>query len=218
MITTSPASTASPTGTVPAPSTVTLFFDPICPFAWMTSRWLLDATSRRDTEARFSVMSLAVLNEGRDLAPDYRRSMDEAWGPARVALKIELERTPGELAAFYTAFGEDYHVGASGDRRASTEHALATAGLPAEMIEAYDAEDLDGALREAQQRVIDMVGDEVGTPVISFGEGVAYFGPVVSPAPKGEDADALFDALAAAARVPGFFELKRSRTNGVDFS
>lgn len=198
--------------------TVTLYFDPICPFAWMTSRWLLDATSRRGIEPRFSVMSLAVLNEGRDLPADYRRSMDEAWGPARVALKVELERSPEELAAFYTAFGEDFHVGGSGDRRGSAVHALEVAGLPADFIDVYDSDELDEKLRAAQKKVVDMVGDEVGTPVVSFGEGVAYFGPVVSPAPKGEDAVALFDALEAATRVPGFFELKRSRTTGPDFS
>lgn len=196
----------------------TLYFDPICPFAWMTSRWLLHAAQVRDVSPTFSVMSLAVLNEGRDLPEDYRRSMDEAWGPARVALRVERERSAEELAAFYTAFGEDYHVGGSEDRRGSAERALGTAGLPAELIDAYDSEELDDELRAAQQRVIDMVGDEVGTPVVSFGEGVAYFGPVVSPAPKGEDAGRLFDALVSASQIDGFFELKRSRTHGIDFS
>lgn len=197
---------------------VTLYFDPICPFAWMTSRWLLHAAEVRDIDPTFSVMSLAVLNEDKDLPEGYRRSMDDAWGPARVALAIERTRSQAELAAFYTAFGEDYHVGDSGDRRGSAERALATAGLPADLLAAYDSEDLDQALRDAQAAVVDLVGDEVGTPVVSFGEGVAYFGPVISPAPRGEDAGILFDALHAASRVPGFFELKRSRTHGIDFS
>ncbi|MDO5662249.1 MAG: disulfide bond formation protein DsbA [Brachybacterium sp.] len=197
---------------------VELYVDPICPFAWMTSRWLLHAAEVRDIEPTFSVMSLAVLNEGRDLDPDYRRSMDEAWGPARVMLAVAEAGTAADAAAFYSAFGEDYHVGESGDRRGSAERALQTAGLEAGLIRAYDSEGLDGTLRELQAKVVDMVGDDVGTPVISFGEGVAYFGPVISPAPRGEDAGLLLDALQAASRVPGFFELKRSRTGGIDFS
>lgn len=197
---------------------VTLFFDPACPYAWMTSRWLLHAAQVRDVAPTVSVMSLAVLNEGRDLPENYRAFLDQAWGPARVALAIERTRSQEELAAFYTAFGEDYHVGRSEDLRGSTERALEEAGLPASLMDGYDSDAEDAALRAAQQRVIDMVGDEVGTPVVSFGEGTAYFGPVVSPAPKGEDAGLLFDALSAAAKVPGFFELKRSRDTGIDFS
>lgn len=197
---------------------VTLYVDPICPFAWMTSRWLLHAAEVRDIDPTFEVMSLAVLNEGRDLPAGYRRSMDEAWGPARVALKVQLE-APASFADFYTAFGERYHVGGAEDRRATTAEALAAAGLPADWIDVYDSEALDDSLRSAQAAVVDMVGDEVGTPVISFGEGVAYFGPVLSPAPRGEDAGRLFDAVSAAATVPGFFELKRSRGDkGPDFS
>ncbi len=197
---------------------VTLYFDPICPYAWMTSRWLLHAAEVRDVNPMFSVMSLAVLNEGRDLDEDYRRSMDEAWGPARVARKVERSASQEQLAAFYTAFGEHYHVRGSGDRRGSTAAALEAAGLPAEWLDVYDSGDLDGDLRAAQRAVVDMVGDEVGTPVVSFGEGVAYFGPVVSPAPRGEDAGTLFDALAAATTVPGFYELKRTRDHDPDFS
>ncbi|MGP9694849.1 mycothiol-dependent nitroreductase Rv2466c family protein [Brachybacterium sp. AOP25-B2-12] len=197
---------------------VTLYIDPICPFAWMTSRWLLHAAEVREIAPTFSVMSLAVLNEDKDLDAGYRRAMDDAWGPARVALAIERTRGQEDFAAFYTAFGEDYHVGGSGDRRASVRTALAAAGLPAELNDAYDVTDRDQDLRDSQAKVIDLVGDDVGTPVISFGEGVAYFGPVLSPAPRGEDAGKLFDAVSAASEVPGFFELKRSRTGGIDFS
>lgn len=197
--------------------TVTLYVDPVCPFAWMTSRWLLEAAELTGVEARFSIMSLAVLNEGRDLDPGYRRAMDAAWGPVRVARRVE-EESPETLERFYTAFGEHFHVGRSGDHRQAAVHALAEAGLRAEMIDSFDDQGLDDSLRAAQRAVIGMVGDEVGTPVISFGEGVAYFGPVVSPAPKGEDAVRLLEALQAASRVPGFFELKRSRTHGIDFS
>ena len=202
--------------------TVELFVDPACPFAWMTSRWLLHAAQVREIAPRFRVMSLAVLNEGRDLDPDYRRSTDQSWGAARLA--IHIARTEGDeaFAHWYTAWGERYHVGGQKeDRRATAVAALEDAGLPAGLIDAYDpagGDDTDRALRASHQDAIDMVGDDVGTPVISFGEGTAYFGPVVSPAPKGEEAGRLLDGLRALASVQGFYELKRSRTGGIDLS
>ena len=202
--------------------TVELFVDPACPFAWMTSRWLLHAAQVREIAPRFRVMSLAVLNEGRDLDPDYRRSTDQSWGAARLA--IHIARTEGDeaFARWYTAWGERYHVGGQKeDRRATAVAALEDTGLPAGLIDAYDPADgdeTDRALRASHQDAIDMVGDDVGTPVISFGEGTAYFGPVVSPAPKGEEAGRLLDGLRALASVQGFYELKRSRTGGIDLS
>lgn len=191
---------------------VELFFDPICPWAWMTSRWLLNASQVRDVEITFSLMSLAALNEGRDLDADYRRSMDDAWGPARVALAVETSGGNQDLADFYTAFGQAFHVGGQQDRRAAAQAALEQAGLDPALLESYEDSSLDDTLREKQKSVVGLVGDEVGTPVISFGDGRAYFGPVISPAPKGEEAGTLFDGLEAMSRVDGFFELKRSRT------
>jgi 2-hydroxychromene-2-carboxylate isomerase len=193
---------------------VELFFDPTCPWAWMTSRWLLNATQVRDFTPKFSIMSLAALNEGRDLDPGYREHIDEAWRPARVALAVLHASGDQALSDFYTAWGEAYHVGGNKDQRAVAEAALAAAGQDSSQIDAFDDDSLNDELRERQQAVVDLVGDEVGTPVISFGEGVAYFGPVISPAPKGEEAGLLYDALDAASRVNGFFELKRSRTTG----
>ncbi|MCS6712511.1 disulfide bond formation protein DsbA [Brachybacterium sp. EF45031] len=200
---------------------VDLFFDPTCPFAWMTSRWLLEAARVRDVEPRFRVMSLSVLNEGRDLDPGYRAAMDQSWGPARVAIRVEQLGGQDALSAYYTAFGEHYHVGGSHDRRAATEHAVAASGVGTEALEVYEnvaGDETDRALRASHQGAIDLVGDEVGTPVISFGAGTAYFGPVISPAPKGEAAGKLLDALATLAETEGFYEIKRSRTGGIDFS
>lgn len=196
---------------------VELFFDPICPWAWMTSRWLLNAAEVRDVEVTFSIMSLAALNEGRDLEEGYRRSMDAAWGPARLALAVEEAAGQEGLAAYYTGFGTAHHVGGSEDRRASAVAALESAGLDASLIDAFDDSARDDELRARQRAVVDLVGDEVGTPVISFGEGRAYFGPVISPAPRGDEAGALLDGLLAMSRVDGFFELKRSRTVGPIF-
>lgn len=200
---------------------VELFVDPACPFAWMTSRWLHHAAQVREVEPVFSVMSLYVLNEGNDLDPDYRASTNQTIGAARLA--IEIRRTEGAEAfsRWYTAWGERYHVGGNKDRRAVAVEALAAAELPASLIDVYEdvpGDETDQALRASHQDAISRVGNDVGTPVISFGEGTAYFGPVLSPAPKGEDAGRLLDALATMSELSGFYELKRQRTGGIDLS
>ncbi|MGP9682510.1 mycothiol-dependent nitroreductase Rv2466c family protein [Brachybacterium sp. AOP3-A1-3] len=207
---------------------VELFVDPVCPFAWMTSRWLLHAAKVRDIAPTYSVMSLSVLNEGRDLDADYRRMLDDSWGPARLAIQIVSTQGSEAFARWYTAWGERYHVGGQqDDRRAVAVAALEAAELPAELIDVYEpvaGDATDVALRASHDSAISRVGDEVGTPVISFGgdgtaqSGTAYFGPVVSPSPKGEDAGRLFDALETLSTLDGFYELKRSRTGGIDFS
>lgn len=202
--------------------TVELFVDPVCPFAWMTSRWLLHAAEVREITPKYSVMSLSVLNEGAELDSGYRAMLDDSWGPARLAIAIDRSEGNEAFARWYTAWGERYHVGGqNNDRRATALAALADAGLPEALIEAYDPvadDETDIALRASHERGISQVGNDVGTPVISFGEGTAYFGPVVSPAPKGEDAGKLLDALSTLASINGFYELKRARSGGIDFS
>lgn len=205
--------------------TVELFVDPVCPFAWMTSRWLLQAAEVREITASFGVMSLSVLNEGRDLDPGYRRLMDDAWGPARLAIEISRREGAEAFTRWYTAWGELYHVGdQQEDRRAVAVAALEAAELPAALIEVYDpvaGDETDTALRASHEGAISRVGEDVGTPVISFGEGegsVAYFGPVVSPAPKGEEAGRLLDALQTMSSLQGVYELKRTRSGGIDLS
>lgn len=201
--------------------TVELFVDPTCPFAWITSRWLLHAREVREFEPVFELMSLAVLNEGRDVDADYRRHLDDAWGVVRVCTRILGDHGQEAFSAWYTAWGEAYHVGGEKDRRVVTEQALETAGLPASLIEHYEntpGDATDTELRERHARAEDMVGSDVGTPVISFGEGTAYFGPVISPAPRGEEAGRLLDGMRLLASVDGFYEVKRSRTGGVDLS
>lgn len=204
---------------------VELFVDPACPFAWMTSRWLLQAAQVREIAPTFSVMSLFILNQGRELDPEYRRTTDQTLEAARLA--IEIARTEGTeaFARWYTAWGERFHVGGRKDRREVAEQALAAAELPASLMDSFDApgdavdaDETGRALLASHERAISMVGQDVGTPVISFGQGTAYFGPVVSPAPKGEDAGQLLDALGTMATLDGFYELKRTRGDGVDFS
>ena len=201
---------------------VQLFVDPVCPFAWMTSRWLLQAAEVREIAPTYSVMSLSVLNEGRELDPGYREMLDDSWGPARLAIAIDRAEGNEAFARWYTAWGERYHVGGQNqDRRATAVAALADVDLPPELIDAYDpvaGDETDLALRASHEGAISRVGDDVGTPVISFGEGTAYFGPVISPAPRGEEAGKLLDALETLSTIEGFYEIKRSRTGGIDLS
>jgi hypothetical protein len=190
--------------------TLDLWFDPLCPWAWMTSRWALEVAKVRDVDVVFHVMSLAVLNEGRDLPDNYRDLMDEAWGGARVCLAVQ-QQYPEKLAELYTALGTRIHLGKQPNDRATHEAALAEVGLPVELADAGDTDANDKALREEQSKVTAAVGDEVGTPVIRVGE-QSLFGPVMSPAPKGEEAGRLWDGFVNVLAYPGFFELKRTRT------
>lgn len=198
-------------------ATADFWFDPICPWAWMTSRWMTEVTRVRDVDVRWHVMSLAVLNDGRDLPADYRRLMDEAWGPVRVLTAARLAHGDEVLKPLYDAIGTRLHPGGRGDEKMTVvAEALAEVGLPAELIEAAGSDAYDDELRASHQRAIDLVGDEVGTPVVAI-NGNAFFGPVITPAPKGEAAGRLWDGFVLVTGVPGFYELKRTRTQGPVF-
>jgi protein-disulfide isomerase-like protein with CxxC motif len=189
---------------------VDFWFDPMCPWAWITSRWMLEVKQVRDVDVRWHVMSLAVLNENRELSEDYRRRMDAAWGPVRVLIAARERVGDDALLPLYTALGNRFHLGKQGVERATVEGALADAGLPADLIDAMDSTQYDEALRASHQEGIELVGTEVGTPIVKL-NGSAYFGPVVTPIPRGESAGRLFDGLALIAGTDGFFELKRTR-------
>lgn len=190
---------------------VEMWFDPLCPWAWMTSRWLMEVEKVRDIEVTWSQMSLSVLNDGRDLPEEYREMMDRGWAPVRVIAAARKAHGDEVIKPLYDAIGTKLHLEQEKDFRVATAAALAKVGLPAELIEAADTDEHDDFLRESHNRAIDLVGDDVGTPVISV-DGVAFFGPVVSPAPKGEAAGRLFDGCVLVASTDGFFELKRTRT------
>lgn len=192
---------------------VTMYFDPICPWAWLTSRWLLEVEKVRPVTVRFKVMSLAVLNAGRDLPEDYRKGMDAAWAPVRICLGVEERYGPEQLAAYYTALGTRFHLRKEERVRATYEAALTDVGLPTELADLGETGDNDDALRASHHAGMDPVGDEVGTPVLHL-EGTAFFGPVISPIPLGEQAGEVFDGAKLLASYPGFFELKRTRTVG----
>jgi 2-hydroxychromene-2-carboxylate isomerase len=190
---------------------VDFWFDPACPWAWITSRWLLEAEKVRPIEPRWHVMSLAVLNEDKeDLPEKYREGLAKAWGAVRVCVAAEAKYGPEVLGPLYTAIGTRFHNEQLPRERETIEAALTDAGLPAELADALDSTEYDEAVRASHAEGIERVGYEVGTPIITV-EGASIFGPVLSPIPRGEDAGKLWDGVRLIAQTDGFFELKRSR-------
>ena len=192
------------------------WFDPLCPWAWMTSRWMMEVQQVRPVDVTWSVMSLSVLNEGRDLPPQYQALMESGWGPVRVIIAARQAHGDQVIKPLYDAMGTRIHLRKIEDLDEVIAQSLAECGLPAELAQAAHSDAHDEALRASHARAIDPVGDDVGTPVVAVA-GVAFFGPVVSPAPKGEAAGLLWDGCVLVANTPGFFELKRTRRVGPIF-
>jgi hypothetical protein len=190
---------------------VEFWFDPSCPWAWITSRWILEVQAQRDIEVKWNIFSLAVLNEGRELKPEYRKRIDKSWGPVRVIAAAKKKNGYEVVLPLYTEIGTLFHPGAKPVAKDTISEALQNLKLDASLINFYDSNEFDQDLRDSTKAALDLVGDDVGTPIISV-EGVAFFGPVITPAPKGIEALKLWDGVVAAASVPGFFELKRTRT------
>jgi len=193
------------------------WFDPRCPFAWITSRWILEVEKVRDIEVRWHVMSLAYLNQDKDISEDYRAMLETAWGPVRVLVAAEQKYGNEVLLPLYTAMGNRIHLEKRDSDRAMIEDSLAEVGLDVALADAMDDGFLDEAVAASHHQGMDAVGAEVGTPTIHF-EGVAFFGPVITKAPRGEEAGRLWDACVTLASYPQFFELKRSRNADLDFS
>ena len=191
---------------------VDFWFDPICPWAWIASRWILEVQKVRPVTPRWHVMSLSVLNSDKeDLSERYQRLMDTGWGPVRICIAAEQQFGPEVLGELYTALGTRFHQEKAPRERATYEAALKEAGLPVSLADAAESTEYDEALKASHKDGMDRVGYEVGTPVISV-NGASVFGPVVSPIPRGEAAARLWDGFLLIAGTDGFFELKRSRT------
>ncbi|XAS69530.1 DsbA family protein [Micrococcaceae bacterium Sec5.7] len=192
------------------------WFDPLCPFAWITSRWIDEVEQVRDIRTEWHVMSLAVLNEGRELDPKYRELMDKAWGPVRVIIAAREQHGDQVIKPLYDAMGSEIHAGGQKDYGLVISKALAECGLPAELASAAASDAFDAQLRASHEEGISLVGQDVGTPVVAF-NGTAFFGPVLTRIPRGEEAGRLWDATVTLASFPHFFEIKRSRTESPEF-
>ncbi|TML30508.1 MAG: disulfide bond formation protein DsbA [Actinobacteria bacterium] len=200
-----------------------MWFDPRCPWAWITSRWLLEVERVRPVRVRFHVMSLSVLNEGRDELPErYKEGLAKGWGPVRVAIAAEQKYGTEVLRDLYTALGTRAHLEQRELDRAALTGALTEVGLDPTLAQAADSTEYDEALRASHQAGMAPVGMDVGTPVIHApgpdGRQIAFFGPVVTPAPKGEAAGRLWDGVLLVAGTEGFYEIKRTRDVGPVFT
>jgi len=207
------------TGKTPAD----FWFDPLCPWAWMTSRWMLEVEKVRDVEVRWHVMSLSVLNEDRldELPEEYRELLEKGWGPVRVVVAAQQKHGDEVVGPLYTALGTRFHNQGEGPTREAVLGALQDVSLPAELADFADSDEYDAELRASHKEGIDKVGQDVGTPVIAVpgadGEQIAFFGPVVTPTPRGEPAARLWDGTLLVAATPGFYEIKRTRTAAPSF-
>ena len=201
----------------PPPKNADFWFDPACPFAWITSRWILEVEQVRDVSVTWHIMSLAYLNQGKDdISDDYRAWLRTAWQPVRVCMAVEQHHGKEALLRLYTALGTRRFNGGEDYTRETIEAALVDAGLSPDLAATMDDESYDDAIKKSHHHGMDQVGDDVGTPTIAF-EGAAFFGPVLSAIPRGDEAGQLWDGCIALAKVPYFSELKRSRTRDLDF-
>jgi len=199
------------------PTEAEFWFDPMCPFAWITSRWILEVEKVRDITVTWRIMSLAYLNQDKDIPDSYREMLKDAWQPVRVAQAVDERYGQEKLAEIYTALGTARHVEKKEFTREVIVAALESVGLPAELADAMDDSSYDEAIKASHHLGMDQVGNDVGTPTIAM-HGQAFFGPVISKAPKGEEAGRLWDGFQLVTAYPYVYELKRARTHDLDFS
>jgi len=199
-----------------APTLVDFWFDPRCPWAWITSRWMKEVEQVRDVETRFHVMSLTYLNETTEISDDYRQRLADGWGPVRVVQAAAEEFGDGVVDRLYTELGTRFHNEHRDKSRETIEAALQATQLPIRLADAMGDPSYDDAIKKSHHAGMDQVGPDVGTPVITI-DGAAIFGPVITPIPRGEEAARLWDGVRLVMGVPGFYELKRGRTESPTF-
>jgi hypothetical protein len=195
------------------------WFDPLCPWAWITSRWMLEVEQVRPVQTRWHIMSLAYLNlkqhDGEGMSDEYLERMKKAWGPVRICEAAAQAKGDDILLPLYTAIGTRFHIEKRRDAEALSE-AVAEVGLDGSLLDAAESTEFDEAIIESHNNGMDQVGIDVGTPVITV-DGNAFFGPVVTPAPRGEAAGKLWDGVLLVTGTDGFFELKRTRDRSPSF-
>ena len=207
---------------------INFYFDPVCPFAWMTSKWVRQVQAQRDYTVDWRFISLRLINAEVDydahFPPDYEAGHTAGLRLLRLAARARAEHGREALAPLYAAFGAqifdtgpDPHLSEGEERewrgtRAFAEPILTRVGLPLDLADALDDESWDAEIRQETDEALSLTGKDVGTPIIHFEPpaGVAFFGPVISRLPHDEAAAELWDHVIALARFPGFAELKRS--------
>ncbi len=197
------------------PRPVDFWFDPICPWTWLTSRWLREVAAQRPLDIRWRVMSLSILNDGRDVPPEYVELLQRAWGPVRLLIAAQEQYGRAVVGDLYNELGERIHRQCRDDDAVIFTESLSAVGLPADLVEAAHSAAWDDALRRSHDEAMALVGDDVGSPVIRLPvlgqESAAYFGPVVNPVPRGADALRLWEGVELLATTPQLHELKRTR-------
>lgn len=202
------------------------YFDPVCPFAWLTSKWVRTVIAQRDYAVDWRFISLRLINAAVDydahFPPEYEAGHTAGLRLLRVAARTRAEHGREAIGPLYAAFGAgvfDAEPGSDGtqndQRRGSREFVeplLAAAGLPAALVEALDEPRWDAEIGAETEQALALTGKDVGTPILHFQPptGVAFFGPVISRLPAGDDAVRLWDHVIGLASFPGFAELKRS--------
>ena len=192
------------------------WFDPLCPWAWMTSRWILEVEKVRDINVKWNLFSLAYLNRDKDVPAEYKARLERSWFCTRVIAAAQKSKGESITLPLYTAISSRIHLKKMDVYENLFREALEEVGLSPDLATSMNDSNYDAAIIESHERGISLVGNDVGTPIISFG-GAAFFGPVISPAPKGEAAGKLWDGVVGVASYPGFFEIKRSRNVGPIF-
>jgi len=196
---------------------VDFWFDPRCPWAWITSRWMKEVEQVRPVRTRFRLMCLTYLNEDKDISPDYRARQVGGWGPVRVIQAAAEQFGDDVVDRLYTEMGTRFHDLGMDKGRETIEDALEATGLPRSLADTMEDDGFDDAIKKSHHEGMDRVGDDVGTPVISVGDN-AFFGPVVTPIPRGDAAGRLWDGVVLVTSTEGFYELKRTRTVGPSFA